>query len=309
MIPDLLKKELKFGRWFLGQKTGRPTKIFGDINWNVHKGSRTWVDDVFCSPWDAVKNIPRTPMKGIGTWVRPRKMVLDFDSMERYEAVMTQIPLSYTELSPSGRGVHVWYAVEDDDLPSWPNLDKTGFEVYTRSKAMTVTCDTYMDWPVTMLTRQQAMDILQLAGWKPEKAKPRASSTSSPVLTSIDDQDGWWGDNILSACLDAWKNMGRGFDFCRGHQAGTYWVSCPGNVWQWLDSLKHSCKGEVLSNKSMVFLRDGWPCFVCFSQACNGDPKKSWKDLANFWDPTHQWDAEKWLEEQISVGYTPGIKI
>ena len=309
MIPASLKKELRFGRWFLGENGEKPVKIFGDINWNCHKGSLTWADDVFRSTWNEVKNIPRTRKDGIGTYVRPPLMVLDFDLMTRYEAVMTQIPLSYTELSPSGRGVHVFYFVAGDDLPNHYNLDKAGFEVFFRKKALTVTCDTYVDWVVTTLTRQQATDILQLAGWKPGKAKPTPASSHGASRNSLGDEDGWWIDDMLFACLDAWQRMGHGFSFCKGNRPGSYWVSCPGNVWRWLDGKKHSCKGDVLSNKSMVFLQNGRPCFVCFSQACNGDPKKSWKDLADFWDPTLQWDAEKWLEEQPCVGYTPGIKI
>jgi len=93
---------------------------------------------------------------------------------------------------------------------------------------------------------------------------------------------GYWLPEALEACLAAF-----GVEYEAGRRQGQYRVPCPWNA-------DHSSPDKP--DKTVVFLRDGWPCFSCLSSACSAPNKKTIGDFFRFHDPDHSlFSIESWL--------------
>jgi hypothetical protein len=104
--------------------------------------------------------------------------------------------------------------------------------------------------------------------------------------TTPSKQTGYWSVAALLDCLAALE-----VDHEAGRREEQFRVPCP-----WNNS--HGTPSDELSDKTTVFLRDGWPCFSCFSSACQ-TPKKTWRDFIMHHDPLRiTFSIDSWLEER-----------
>jgi putative DNA primase/helicase len=97
---------------------------------------------------------------------------------------------SYTEISPSGRGVKVFIAGRKPDGVGCKSKAITGFkesEVYDRDRFFTVTGQRVPDTPAGVEDRQTALDALCIRLW-PKKRPPHLNGTIAAAGFSGDDE-------------------------------------------------------------------------------------------------------------------------
>jgi hypothetical protein len=124
--------------------------------------------------------------------------------------------------------------------------------------------------------------------------------SESPEPGSSDDE-GYWDNDALLAMLSAYKEFFPGFEFrpCRHGFA----VPCPGDLDGWGDGSQHTIKAPGLSHETLVFLKNGWPKFLCVHAHCNGEcgsPKKTINDWRAYWDEFRLWEFEDWQEAEMA---------
>jgi hypothetical protein len=101
-------------------------------------------------------------------------------------------------------------------------------------------------------------------------------------------ESGYWSPDALADCLTAFE-----VEHDAGRRDGQFRVPCPWNA-------SHGKPSDSLSDKTTVFIRDGWPCFSCFSSACQ-TPKKTWRDFVTFHDPLRRrFSIDSWLSEEAA---------
>ena len=92
---------------------------------------------------------------------------------------------SYTEISPSGTGVHVYLRATK---PS-PECKRGLVECYDRARFMSVTGDHLAGTPTTIEPRQAELEALFALAFPPKLAAPAARETSTPAPVSLDDAE------------------------------------------------------------------------------------------------------------------------
>jgi hypothetical protein len=118
---------------------------------------------------------------------------------------------------------------------------------------------------------------------------------------SAEDESGDWWDEPLVALLTAYKDFYPGFEFKK--YGSFYEVPCPGNrkLGGWLDGNMHSDDNEpLLSDKTVVFIRNGYPKFKCMHAHCDGKfgEKRTINDWRKYFDPGYVFfDIDHWLDE------------
>src|ERR1017187_9203074 len=133
-----------------------------------------------------------------------------------------------------------------------------------------------------------------------EVARPKEVGTGTHT-----DDSGYWWDEPLVVMLEAFKSVIPDFEFRR---VGAYYeVPCPGNreLGGWLDGSIHSIDEPILSDKTVVFIRNGWPKFKCMHAHCDGafGEKKTINDWRKYFDPGYAiFDIEGWLDECAERG-------
>ena len=119
---------------------------------------------------------------------------------------------------------------------------------------------------------------------------------------STNDEPGYWFDEALEAMLTAYKAFIPGFEFCK---CGNYYeVPCPGNrnLGGWPDGNLHSDDNEsLLSDKTVVFIKNCWPKFKCMHAHCDGafGEKKTINDWRGFFDPLRFWEFADWQDAEM----------
>lgn len=201
-----------------------------------------------------------------------------------FQKLFDLLPRTYAEVSPSGKGLHLWYAC--DDHAKLPDSAVGAFEVYARKRYFTMTGERFGQSPlvVTRLSLDQAMAIFQLAA-------PQAATE----INLHDDEPGYWDQDALAALLKAWtENI---VDF-RAAPGGSRWeIPCPGNEEGWADGNCHSSKDPKLSRNAIVWIRNGWPVFNCFHAHCAA---KTWNDLRQHYDPLRLFfEFDSWVEAEL----------
>lgn len=202
VIPDVLKALPQWVMWKLEERDGKKTKIPYNAQYPTRKAAsdnpHTW--STFNQSVFTLENESGLKLSGIGFMFAPPYIGVDFDHCRNPDTgeidpealeEITQLS-SYTELSPSGTGVHV---IVKGNLPD--NGKKKGDrEVYTKGRFFTVTGDHLEGTPLTINENQAAIDNLWQK-WFPEPL-PIAPH---PVQNSSQGGD----DEILSRCLKTSK--------------------------------------------------------------------------------------------------------
>lgn len=146
----------------------------------------------------------------------------------------------------------------------------------------------------------------EIEGYYPVKCVSVSDATFAAMEAAIqteytgDGEPGFWTGVDLLANLTAWKKI-KGFDFKKCRQG--YAVPCPGNTKQgWPDGSQHSAFDNNLSPTSIVFLKNGLPCFHCFHAHCNELGKKTWKDYRDYWDKDRLvFSYSDWCDQQFEL--------
>ena len=199
-VPTELKSKDNWVLWKLGDVDGRKTKLPYQLN--GRKASST--DATTWKPFDAVKHSEPKPEHGIGfvfdgtgvIGIDLDKALLPDGTIEPMFAGLVIALTSYTEVSPSGNGLHIF--VKCNELPYEKGRRKNfdngkGIEIYSKERYFTVTGvrwnnspDEIRDYPVE--TIRELLNPL-LDGTKPVVANgnfvvtPTTPTSPSPVLT------------------------------------------------------------------------------------------------------------------------------
>jgi hypothetical protein len=212
-------------------------------------------------------------------------LVEDADKKASMLAVYDALPPTYAERSVSGFGLHLFYSC--DAHHKLPDQATDHFEVYARGRQFAMTGDAYEDAPreVRRLSLAEALVIFRLAAPVAEKPQPGMIGDGEP---------GYWEPDALLALLEAYRERIPGFWF-RSCRIG-YAVPCPGEQ-GWPDGARHSQKRLV--QNTLVFMRNGWPCFECLHAHCQS---KTIKDWWQHYDPLRcYFDFDEWQKDQLDA--------
>ena len=99
----------------------------------------------------------------------------------------------------------------------------------------------------------------------------------------------------LELQLAHWEENIEGFEYESTVRRNGFRVWCPGNQAEgWPDGEAHQDVRSELTDDTIVFVENGFPCFSCFHNHCaegSARDKKTWKHFREYWDP----DNEFWL--------------
>lgn len=181
-FPEELKAQRKWVTWQLEDRQGKPTKV----PFNPVTGKRASSTDP--STWTTFENaINASGYTGIGCIISPPFVGVDIDKVrdpqtgftEPWAANLIRELDSYTELSPSGRGYHVWVK----DRLAVSGTKKSRVEMYGQGRYFTVTGDHVHGTPYQIHDRDLSSFHARLAAGQLE---PDAKSTAAaqPVATA-----------------------------------------------------------------------------------------------------------------------------
>lgn len=210
----------------------------------------------------------------------------NLEKKQRAYELISLLPATYAELSVSGNGCHLFYMLSAAEHAQLPNQTCGEFEVYARERQFAMTGNQMPGslLAVTTITLLRAFQIFKLAAPNGVmKPKPEVEASGEP---------GYWEPAALLALLEAYSKYIPGFWFkpCRVGYA----VPCPGET-GWPDGARHSQRRLV--QNTLVFMRNGWPCFECFHAHCQA---KTIKDWWTYYDPFKLYfDFDEWQEKAI----------
>lgn len=137
-VPAELKKQPRWVVWKMEERDGKPTKV----PYNAKTGMRA--DSMDQATWSSYEvACAALGYEGMGCVIGPPYVGIDLDKVrdpesgrvEEWAKKLVREVNSYTELSPSGRGYHIWVA---GSLP--PEGRRRGrVEMYTKGRYFTVT--------------------------------------------------------------------------------------------------------------------------------------------------------------------------
>jgi hypothetical protein len=200
----------------------------------------------------------------------------------RGKELIAKLPETYAELSPSGRGLHLWYRVKNghDSLPNATFVPS--FEAYSRLRWFTMTGSVYWKKPVRSMTLKAALAVFAIGAAKTAPTRNKIASNDKPGLWSVEMMD-----SFLAACIYPYRKYG----------AAEFRVSCPGaRPSSWSDGTNHD-DDDLRGNATTVAVKNGYPVFYCHHTKCAG---KRWRDFYDFIDPRHTWTPERWIYARAS---------
>jgi putative DNA primase/helicase len=181
-LPQDLKASSRWVVWKLEEHEGRKNCKIPYSAVSGQRASSTNPDD-WCSLDQAIEAQGR--YNGVGLIIGPPFVAVDLDKCRDPETgvvdqwardLIASLPATYTELSPSGRGFHLWFrgkAPKDKDGFRAPDL-----EVYFSKRYFTVTGDVVAGTPseVTPLSEDQLRGLLAaVEGRRPQKKEQPAA--------------------------------------------------------------------------------------------------------------------------------------
>ncbi len=183
-------KEKRWVSWKLVNKDGGPTKIPVSL-----KGSLASSTD--SSTWSSYDEITKKH-KNVGIVFTPDQTLLGIDIdkclvdnkiVHEQKEIIADLILesdTYTEISPSGTGLHIFLEISDGGI-ELSSHKKAPFEIYSSGRYFTVTLNTYGESkPVRKVTQEEANRLLSIIGYPWSKVEV---SLSSPSPVSLDDSE------------------------------------------------------------------------------------------------------------------------
>lgn len=104
---------------------------------------------------------------------------------------------SYTELSPSGRGIHIYVKGQ---LPASMKNSKIGLEMYSQGRYFTVTGNKIPSSPDEILDRQKALDSLYCE-YKSEAGIVKVTQEDIPPIEGIGEHEKTEIEQLVNRCL------------------------------------------------------------------------------------------------------------
>jgi hypothetical protein len=190
----------------------------------------------------------------------------------RGKELIAKLPETYSELSPSGRGLHLWYTVKigHDSLPN--ATFAPSFEAYSRLRWFTMTGSAYWKKPVRSMTLRAALEVFAIGVAKVAAPKKRITDDDGPGLWTVD---------ALDSFLDS---VGVEYEQYNDRE---FRVRCPG-----IDRWNRHDDDGLRGNATLAGIVNGYPYFHCFhANKCAG---RRWKDFREAVDPTRKWSIERW---------------
>jgi hypothetical protein len=147
-------------------------------------------------------------------------------------------------------------------------------------------------WRISRLITREG--LAEVAPVPIEKLKELAALAPKPERTErqAENHGSGTGDE-LGKTLEGYSRLCPDFEFQPAHIGGDingpgYWVRCPATITEWPDGSSHGSGYGGLDNSSVVFMKDGFPCFVCLHSSCSVEAgagrKKTWKDFKDYFD-------------------------
>ena len=152
LLSDLVQRD-QFVNYKLGKQGDRTTKIPVDANgYNINPHDPT--------KWRSYEEaIAAREQIGFVLTADDPFLFIDLDHVLKdgklcdwAEELLTELPTTYTEISPSGDGLHLYYML--NDTPFIPKHKKnypdgTALEVYFKGRYFTITGNVFIDSPIT----------------------------------------------------------------------------------------------------------------------------------------------------------------
>jgi putative DNA primase/helicase len=218
-IPDDLRARPQWVAWRTESRGDKRTKVPYQAVAPARRASST-DPDTWSACTYAVKAVERGAADGIGfTFTADDPFVgIDLDECVTNGHVdpramdLVRAMDSYTEITPSGKGLHVWVrgtwgAGRRTSSTSW----RGEIEVYDRGRYFTVTGRHLDGTPDQIHERQKELDDLRAAYWPPDPAPERTPMPAVPV--ALDDRE------LLEKATAA-SNGGRFGQLWRGDTGG-----------------------------------------------------------------------------------------
>jgi primase-polymerase (primpol)-like protein len=194
-------------QWCVAAEDKRPLTIHGENASSTNPA--TW------SKFDEVVVVARTEGLGIGFVLTPNEdlTVIDFDvkdetTQEQLDgfAMLINGLNSYTELSRSGRGVHVWVRGVVG-----AGCRKDGVELYDRDRFMICTGNVIKGYPLTIEPRQEALDWMRSrmsanTGHSVPLVEVEPTRTDDAVKTALLAHQK--AQRIIALANDNWQSLG-----------------------------------------------------------------------------------------------------
>ena len=179
-VPQSLKDLPRWLLWKLEKRGGKTTKVpYSPKGNGSSTDSSTWV-----SYHIAVETLQGSPEKysGIGfvlngdgiSCIDCDHCITDGEVSPEVLEIIEEVD-SYTEISPSGTGIHIWFR---GNLPQGSGNRKGSFEIYETGRYITITGERFGETPLTLEHRQEQLEIFceRYINTKPIKAKVVAIS-------------------------------------------------------------------------------------------------------------------------------------
>ncbi|MDD3531025.1 MAG: AAA family ATPase [Candidatus Pacebacteria bacterium] len=164
--------EKRWVNWKYEERDGKITKVPYAVN-----GKRA--SSVDSSTWSTYAEVSRISSNvGIIFTEDQRLLGIDIDHVVEDGVVSDDIQRfidaaeTYTEISPSGTGLHLFLAVTEP--LSLTKHKKAPYELYTSKRFFTVTRNEFTDSPVRTVTPEEALRLLAIIGYPWNKDEPEA---------------------------------------------------------------------------------------------------------------------------------------
>lgn len=207
VLPEPLKELQPLPNWVawkLATIDGKPKKI--PLNPRTGKNASstnpdTWTDFDTAAAFAERKGYTDNRTGGIGFMfgTEPcRYAGIDIDDCIAPDGTLSKMAKdivfimgSYTEISPSGTGLHILFKLNKPltEIGKGNKKDAIGLEIYDNRRYLTITGNVYGEtWPIAERT-EKIQEIYTMFMSEPEKDKPKTASTTTTVDTYVENKN------------------------------------------------------------------------------------------------------------------------
>ena len=152
LLSDLIQRD-QFVNYNLGKQGDRTTKIPVDANgYNINPHDpakwRSYEEAIAASEQIGFVLTADDPF----LFIDLDHVLIDGKLCGWAETLLSELPTTYTEISPSGDGLHLYYMLFDSPtIPKHKQTfpDGTALEIYFSSRYFTITGNVFIDSPIT----------------------------------------------------------------------------------------------------------------------------------------------------------------